>query len=108
MSLARKHSREPFPPELFHRRKNTRLVVDHDVMARRVVPLNVGQHLLLVDVDENPAFDRIPQARSFHFARLEDHVSIGQDGRFPKGAGVFEGVERTRVQPVGKRIVHKK
>jgi hypothetical protein len=30
MSLAREHSGEPAPPELFHRRENTQFVVNHN------------------------------------------------------------------------------
>ena len=85
MSLTREDGRQPVTPDPLHRCKNAQLVVYNNIMPGRVVALNVIQHLLLVHIDENAAFDHIPQARSLHFTRLEDHVSIGQDDRLPPG-----------------------
>src|SRR5512140_783157 len=106
MPLAREDGREPLPQDLLHRRQDAELVVDHDVMAGRVALLDVVEHLLLVDVDEDPALDRVPQSRSLDLARLEDHVAVGQDDRGPPLAKMPEHVECPRIEPVRKRIVH--
>ncbi len=84
VTLARKHRREPLPQDLLHRCKDAQLVIHHHVVRRRIAPLDIGQRLLLMDVHQYSALDRVPYSRALNLARLEDHVAIGQDhGRAP-------------------------
>ena len=57
-----------------------------DVVVGRVPALDVGQHLLLVHVDEHAAVEGLPEARPVDLAGLEDGVAVGQDdGRAERG-----------------------
>ena len=60
MPLARKDSRQPVPPDLFHRSEDAQFVVHHDVMVGRVASFDISQHLLFVDVNQDTALDRFP------------------------------------------------
>ena len=45
------------PPYALHGRENAQLVIDHDVVPRRVTPLDVVEHRLLVNVDQHVSVD---------------------------------------------------
>src|SRR5881628_1056323 len=100
MSLARKNSSQSFPPCFFHRSQNVQLVIDHDVVTCRIALLHIIEHLLLVDVDQYTSFDGFPQPRALHFARLKNHVAVGQDYRGAPLSKMFDHVQGSRIQPV--------
>ena len=108
MSLAREHGRQAITQDRFHCRQQPHLVVDHDVMARRMLTLNRFKHLLLVNVDQHAATDRIPQARTLNLARLEYHVTVGEDHRRAEPAEVGNDLKRTRIKSLGEGVVDKK
>lgn len=83
LPLPHEHGRHPLAPERFHRRQDAQLVIHHYVVARRVALLDVVQHLLLVNIDQHSTVDRVPQSGALDFARLENHIAIGQDDRSP-------------------------
>ena len=78
MSLARKHGGQPLAHDILHRLQDAQLVVDHDVMLRRVMFDHGVQHLFLVDINKHAAFDGIPKAGTLHLARLEHDVAVRQ------------------------------
>ena len=87
MALARKHCRQLIAKEVFHRSQNMKLVIDHDIVPGGVALLHIIQHLLFVDVDQHSALGGLPQSGTLNFARLKDHVAVGQDdgqAPFPK------------------------
>jgi len=105
MALARKHRRQTTAQNPFHRRPQPQLVVDHDVMARWMLALNLIEHLLLVHVDQHAPTHRFPQAGTLDLARLKHHVAVGQDHRRTHAAKVGNDLERTRIQALGEGVV---
>ena len=77
-------------------------------MPGRVTLLDRREHPLLVQVDEHPPLDRIPQSRALYLARLEYDIAIGQDHRRPEGAAVREHCQRTRIEAIGEGIIEQK
>src|SRR5262249_21452174 len=59
--LARKDCRYPVPPVLFYRRKYSELVVYNNIVLGRVSQLDIRKHLFLVNIDQYPAFECLPQ-----------------------------------------------
>ena len=105
MTLFRENRRHPVFPLPFDRVEDPQLVVDHDVMAGRIHPLDVGQRLFLVDIDQHMAAEGLPQSRAFDLARLKHRVAVGQDHRPAPSAGPFHHVEGVRIQPLREWIV---
>ena len=54
-----------------------------DIVIGRVETLDIVKLLLLVDVDEDAAVERVPEAGSFHLARLEHGIAVGEDDGVP-------------------------
>ena len=90
VSLAREDGGHAGAPDLLDRGQDAQLVVDQHVVTGRVALLDVVQLLLLVDVDEHAAFDRLEEPGALDLARLEDHVAVGQDDRRSPGAEVLD------------------
>src|SRR5882762_800003 len=106
MPLARKHGGQAPAPQLLHGGEDAQLVIDHDVVIGRKAPLDGIQHLLLVQVNEDSAVYRVPQARALHLARLENHIAVGEDDRGSETPATRERCQRTRIEPVRERVVH--
>src|SRR5207247_10713655 len=87
-------------------RQGAELGAREDVVSRRMTALDVVELLLLVDVDEQPALDRLEEARSIHLEGREDDVAVGEDDGRAEGARVLERVERAGEEPVREWIVH--
>ncbi len=77
--LAHEHRRQLILQYCFHGRQQVRLVVDHDIVFGWIALLHMVEYALLVQVDHNPAFDRIPYSRALNFTRLEDDVAVRQN-----------------------------
>src|SRR5215467_16328325 len=105
MALAYEDRRQAFAPGALHGGEDTQLVIDHDVVCGRKTPLDVGQHLLLVQVDQYTPLDRVPQARALHLARLKNHVTVGDNDRRTKTATTCKRRKRPRVETARERIV---
>ena len=105
MTLLGKHGDHPVAPDFLHRRQDAKLVVDQHVALRRIEALDVVELLLLVDVDEDLAVERLPQAGPLDLARLENGVAVRQHHRPAPLPNVPDGVQRPGVKPVGERIV---
>ena len=81
---------------------------DLDRQFDLVALFDVIEFIFFVDVNQHVAIHCLEKAGAIHFARLEDHVAIGQNhGRSPL-FDVFDDIERIGEKPVGKRIVHQK
>src|SRR5580658_7063458 len=106
MPLPWENRGEPFAPESPHGCEDAQLVVHHHVVDGRIAPLDGGQHLFLVQVDENPSRHRIPQAGALHLTGLEHHVAVRQDHGFTQLAAACQCGERTRIKARRKRVVH--
>jgi hypothetical protein len=104
--LAREDRRQPLAPVLLDGGQDPDLVVHEHVVGRRMAALDVVELLLLVDVDEHAALDRLEQARSIHLERLEDHVAVREDDGRAERAGVLERIERAGEEAVRERVVH--
>ena len=74
-------------------------------MVGRVAAFHRIEHALLVDVDQHPTIDCIPQARALHFARLQRHVAVAQDHGLAGSVEVADGLQRARIQPLGIGVV---
>ena len=61
VALPREHGRDPRAPVRLDGGTEARLVVDEDVVLGGKAPLDVGQLLLLVDVDEDVAPERLEE-----------------------------------------------
>ena len=105
VTLLDEHGRHPLAPLLLDGVEDAELVVDEDVVVGRVPALDVAEHALLVDVDQDAAAERVPQARAADLAGLEDRVAVGQhDGR-PRAGGVGDGLHRTGVEAIGEGVL---
>src|SRR5262249_47601090 len=106
LTLTRQYCRDTVAPDLLDRRQDPWLVVDQNIMARWITPLDVFKLFLLVDVDQHIAFHRLGNPGALDLARLKDDITIGEhDSRRP-AAKVLEHIERSRVEPIGKRVVY--
>ena len=76
MSLMREYGRQARAPDLLHRRKNRRLVVDHHVLRRRKLTFHVLQHSLLVHIDQHTAAHGAPEAAALDLERLKDRIAV--------------------------------
>src|ERR1039457_5902364 len=63
------------------------------------------QYPLLVQVNEYPAVDRIPNSGAPDFARLEYHVAVRQDDRPAQAAQMIDGRQCSRIDQVRKRVL---
>ena len=100
MPLAREDGRQPVSPDLFHRRQDAQLVVDHDVVARRVAPLR--RRPASVPCGCRSARGRRPRPTAPSAATLRGWKTTSPSDRMTVGPQVpkmREGVERARVQP---------
>src|SRR5207244_2264113 len=93
-------------PNFLYLSENSRLVVHQNVVARGVALLDITELLLLVDVYQHISLDGLGDAGALDLARLENDVAVGQDNRPRPAAELLENVERSRVQPIGERVIH--
>ena len=77
-------------------------------MRGGIAPLDVGQFLFLMDVDQHLPRHGLPQSGSLDLARLEDHVAVGEDHRRSPGVGARDHIQRLRIKTIGEWIVHEK
>src|SRR3954468_9751087 len=105
MTLACKDSRNALAPDRLHCREDPELIVDHNVSSSRVPALDVGEHLFLVNVDEDATVDGLPETRALDLSRLKDDVSVGEDDGRPLSSEALDGVERARVEAVREWVV---
>jgi len=105
LALTRQYRSHPIAPDLLDRRQDPRLVVDQDIMVRRIALFHILELLLLMDVDQHMAVDRFRNSGALDLTRLKDDIPIGQNGGRPPAAEALEGIERLRVQPVGEGII---
>ena len=103
--LARKDRRQALLPDLLEGGQDADLVVHEDVVPGRVLPLDVLDLTLLVDVDQHAPLDRLEQAGALDLARLEHDVAVGQDHRRPPRGEALDDVERGRIEAVGERVL---
>ena len=89
---------------MLDRIEDAKLVVDDHVVLGRVVALDVVEFVLLVDVDENVTLDRSPRPRSVDLARLENHVSVGENHCLCELVQAI-GVERAGIEAFRERIL---
>ena len=61
--------------------------------------------MLLVDVDEHAAAERVPQAGAADLAGLEDRVAVGEHDRRAGRGRVGDGLHRTGVEAVGEGVL---
>src|SRR6266436_9888880 len=83
VALLGKYCRHPFAPDLLHRGQDTQLVVDEHVVVGGIEARDVIKLPLFVDVDEDAVLECLPKAGSFHFARLEHGIAVGEDDGGP-------------------------
>jgi hypothetical protein len=106
MALAHEHRRHARAERTLDGGKKLRLVVDDRVMRRGILALQLVERAFLVHADKHAAVERLPQARADDLARLEHDVAVGEhDGGETARAARSNGIERARIQPVGKRII---
>src|SRR5215469_2930931 len=108
VTLPRENRGQGRAPRTLHRREYAQLVVHHDVTRGRMAPHYRFEHPLLVQIDEHPPLDRIPQAGAAHLARLEHHVSVGQDDGRAEAAAVRQRFQRVGIEAIRKRVVDQK
>jgi len=65
-----------FAPHLLRRGKDAQLVIHHYLALRRVASLDIGQCLLLVNVDEHMSPDGSADSRALDLERLKNHIAI--------------------------------
>ena len=104
MPLSRKDGRQARSPDFFHRVQDAKLVVHQNVMPSRVAILDVVQLPLLMDVDQDTAFDGLVQPGALDLPGLEDDIAVGQDDRLPPGLDPCDHVQRAREQAIGEGI----
>lgn len=102
MPLSRKNGRQARSPDFFHRVQDAKLVVYQNVMPSRVAILDVVQLPLLMDVDQDTAFDGLVQPGALDLPGLEDDIAVGQDDRLPPGLDPCDHVQRAREQAIGE------
>ncbi len=83
MTLLGKHGRNALAPDFLHCRQDAQFVVDQYIVIGRVETPNIFKLLLLVDVDEDTVVECVPEAGSFHLARLEHGIAVGEDDDGP-------------------------
>src|SRR5262252_7813252 len=106
LPLSRQHGGHPVAPNFLYLSENSRLVVHQNIVARGVAPLDIIELLLLVDVYQHVALDGLKDAGALDLARLKDDVAVGEDDRSRPAAKPLENVERSRVEPIGERVIH--
>src|ERR1700730_5228271 len=106
LPLPRQYRGHPVAPNFLYLSQNSRFVVHQDVVSRGVALLDIIQFLLLVDVYQHVSLDGLKDTGALDLARLEDDVAVGQDHRPRPAAEPLKNVERSRVQPIGKRVIH--
>jgi hypothetical protein len=55
--------------------------------------------------DQHPTLDRPTDTGALDLSGLEDHVAVGEDDRAPQPAAARQHLQRTRVKPLGERVV---
>ena len=83
--LRHKDRRDTIAPLLFQRRKDLDFVVNKDVVRRWVVPLNVCDLILFVDVDQYSFLKNLLESRACDLVWLIDPVTIRNNNRSAKG-----------------------
>ncbi len=74
-------------------------------MPRGIALLNRLQHLLLVNIDEHPARHGIPDAGVLNLARLEHHITVGEDYGLAHGLQMRQHLQRLGIETLGEWIV---
>ena len=74
-------------------------------MVGRIAPLDVVELLLLVDVDQNVAGNRVEKPGAVDLARLKHDVAVRQNHRGAQAARVLDHVQRVGEEPVRERVV---
>jgi hypothetical protein len=105
-ALAGEHGRDAIAPGLLDGGQDPQLVVHEHVVLGGVVPGDVVQFLLLVDVDEHLAADRLADAGALDLAWLKDDVAVRQDDRRPPVLEPLQHVQRAGKQAVREGVVH--
>jgi len=105
VALAHEHRRHSIRPDMLDRRQQPQLVVDHDVVLRRVPPLHIREHVFLVDVNQDRAIDSAPDPGLRDLSRLKDGVTVRQDGDSPARAEPGDGLECAGIEAVFERVV---
>src|SRR6185369_9247852 len=62
VSLAWEDSCKTASPNIFHGGQDAQLVIDHDIVPGRIALFDVIEHLLLMNVNKDPAVNRLPQS----------------------------------------------
>ena len=78
MSLAHENGRHPHSPDLLDGCEDAELVVNNDIMRRRIPCFYVGQLMLFVHVNQRAPVNRFVKPGALHFAGLEYDVAVGQ------------------------------
>ncbi len=105
-ALSREHGGHAIAPSLLDRAQYARLVIDHDVMLRRIPLLDIIQCSLFVDIDKHVTLNRLGNAGAFDLSRLKDHISVGKNHGFSPRAKSLQHIERSRVETIGEGVVH--
>jgi hypothetical protein len=104
MSLANEDGRQLVAKDRFHRGQKSGLVVDHNIVCRRIALLHMVEYFLLVHVDQNAPLDRGPYSGVLNLARLEHDVAVRQHDRRSQGAQVCYRFHGAWKQPAGEWI----
>src|ERR1700730_17007816 len=107
VALPREHGGDALPPNLLDRVEDVQLIIDHYIPLCRIKTLDLGKFPLLVDIDEHAAVKGCPEPGALDLPGLEYCVAIGEDDRGTPLLNVLDGLKRTCIKPVGKRIVDK-
>src|SRR5438128_12691484 len=93
LTLAGEDRGDALAPGFLDRSQDPWLVVDENVVLRRIASLDVIQRLFLVDVDQHVAVHGLPAAGPLDLAGLEDPRTVRKDHRRTPRAGPFQGCE---------------
>ena len=74
-------------------------------MIGRVEACDIVKLFLFVDVDEDTIVEGLPQAGSFHLARLEHGIAVGEDDGGPPLPHVRHHVQCPRIEAIGEGII---
>ena len=85
--------------------RNAQFVLHQHVMFGRETLGDIVELLFFVQIDKDLTSDRLKQAGTVDLARLEDHITVGEDGRRPPLLDVFDDLQRAGKEAVNKWIV---
>src|SRR5579863_3161630 len=104
-ALLHKDRRQTVSQHIFGIMKDIWLVVNHDIMIRRVKRQNFVQVLLFVNIDQYAPLVRICKIAMEDFLRLEKTITIGDNDSQSKRAQISQRLKGMWVKCLEERIV---